>query len=376
MNINQKIAAELQVQWQQVEAAIQLLDEGATVPFISRYRKEVTGGLSDTQLRNLEERLHYLRELEERRLTVIKSIAEQNKLTPDLEQRILAVEDKAALEDIYLPFKPKRRTKAQIAIEAGLEPLALHLLTDPLQVPEQLAQQFTNAEKNIPSSVEALEGARQILMEKFAEDADLIGSLREYLWEHGVVSSAVAKDKEQEGHKFTDYFNYQEGIKKIPSHRALALFRGRAEEILRISLTLSGDEENHCQQKIAAKFAVNNKNRPADKWLLETVAWTWRIKLFLKLEVELMVRLREVAELEAIKVFANNLKHLLLAAPAGSRTTLGLDPGLRTGVKVTVIDNTGKLLFIPLFSRMRHAISGMNQWQCLPNFVLNLKWSW
>ena len=315
MNINQKIAVELNVKLSQVDAATQLLDEGATVPFISRYRKEVTGGLSDTQLRDLEARLAYLRELEERRQTILKSISEQNKLTPDLEKLIIATENKATLEDLYLPYKPKRRTKAQIAREAGLEPLAMQLLNDPQLNPQQVASNFIDTEKGISSDTEALEGARQILMELFAEHAELIGSLREYLWDHGIVKSEVVKDKEQQGSKFADYFAYQEPIKKIPSHRALALFRGRRKEILRISLTLAESEEASCQQKIAAQFGVSDKKRSADSWLLETVAWTWRIKLFLKLEVELMSRLRESAEEEAIKVFADNLKHLLMAAP-------------------------------------------------------------
>lgn len=345
MDINQKIAIELNVKSQQVEAAIQLLDAGATVPFISRYRKEVTGGLDDTQLRYLEERLNYLRELEQRRQTILNSINEQNKLTPELEKLILETDNKATLEDLYLPYKPKRRTKAQIAKEAGLEPLALQLLQDPQQNPQEIASNFLNTEHNIASIADALEGARHILMELFSENAELIGSLREYLWEHGIIKSEVTKGKEQEGSKFADYFDYQEPIKKVPSHRALALFRGRNEEILRVNLTLSENEEAICQQKIAAQFGISDRKRAGDSWLLETVAWTWRTKLSLKLEVELMLRLRESAEEEAIKVFANNLKHLLMAAPAGSRVTLGLDPGLRTGVKVTIVDETGKLLF-------------------------------
>lgn len=344
MNISQKIATELNVKLQQIDAAIQLIDEGATVPFIARYRKEVTGGLTDTQLRDLDERLRYLRELEERRQTILESIATQEKLTPKLEQQIKAADNKTTLEDLYLPYKPKRRTKTQIAKEAGLEPLALQLLNDPMQIPEQLAEQFINADKNIANIKDALEGARQILMEMFAENAELNGILREYVWERGIIKSEVAKDKEQEGIKFADYFAYQELIKKIPSHRALALFRGRNEEILRVALKLAEDEDALCLQKIAQHFAITDKKRPADNWLQETVAWTWRVKLFLKLEVELMVRLREQAEEEAIKVFANNLKHLLMAAPAGSRVTLGLDPGLRTGVKVVVLNHTGKLL--------------------------------
>ncbi len=344
MDIRSKIATELNVKIQQVEAAIELLDGGATVPFISRYRKEVTGSLDDTQLRHLEERLHYLRELEDRRQTILKSITEQNKLTPELEKNILATDSKATLEDLYLPYKPKRRTKAQIAREAGLEPLAKQLLEDPTQIPENLAEKFIDAEKNILTAADALDGARQILMELFAEHAELIGELRDFVWEHGILKSVVMKDKEQAGNKFADYFDYQEPIKKIPSHRALALFRGQREEFLSVNLILTEIEEQTAQQKIAGQFGVRQKNRPADAWLMETIAWTWRVKLFLKLEIELMMRLRESSEEEAIKVFANNLKHLLMAAPAGSRVTLGLDPGLRTGVKVVVIDGTGKLL--------------------------------
>ncbi|MEO8401411.1 MAG: Tex family protein [Gammaproteobacteria bacterium] len=342
--ISNKIATELNVNVQQVNAAIELLDGGATVPFISRYRKEVTGGLSDTQLRDLEGRLYYLRELEDRRQTILKSITEQNKLTPELEKTIRDADSKSVLEDLYLPFKPKRRTKAQIAREAGLEPLALQLLKDPTQIPDTLAEQFIDSEKGILTTADALDGARQILMEIFSEHADLIGELRNYLWEQGILKSEVAKGKELEGNKFSDYFNYQEAIKNIPSHRALALFRGQREEFLSINLTLKEDEEQTCLHKIAVRFDVRNQKRAADNWLMETVAWTWRIKLFLKLEIELMMRLRESAEEEAINVFANNLKHLLMAAPAGTRVTLGLDPGLRTGVKVVVVDDTGKLL--------------------------------
>lgn len=344
MNIHHKIATELNIRMEQAIAAIELLDSGATVPFISRYRKEVTNGLDDTQLRQLEERLHYLRELEDRKKTILKSILEQEKLTPELEKTILATDNKATLEDLYLPYKPKRRTKAQIAKEAGLEPLSMQLWQDPSQIPEKLAEQFLNPEHKIATVADALEGARHILMELFAENADLIGELRNYIWSHGILKSEVVKGKEQIGNKFSDYFNFQEAIEKIPSHRALALLRGQREDILRINLTLSLDEEDFCQNKIAAQFSIRDQKRPADAWLMETVAWTWRIKLFLKLELELMMRVRENAEEEAIKVFANNLKHLLMAAPAGSRVTLGLDPGLRTGVKVIVIDETGKLL--------------------------------
>lgn len=344
MKITETIATELNVKIQQIEAAVELLDGGATVPFISRYRKEVTGGLDDTQLRHLEERLTYLRELADRRNAILKSISEQQKLTPELEKNILQADNKSTLEDLYLPYKPKRRTKAQIAKEAGLESLAVQLLNDPNNNPEILAAQFVNPEMNITTPAEALEGARHILMELFSEQAELLGSLRNYLWNHGIITSEVVKGKEIEGNKFADYFNYQESIKKIPSHRALALFRGQRDEILKLALTLSTEEENNCKQKIAQQFSISTKNRAADHWLNETVTWTWRIKLFLKLEIELMTQLRESAEIEAIKVFANNLKHLLMAAPAGSRPTLGLDPGFRTGVKVVVIDNTGKLL--------------------------------
>lgn len=344
MDIIQIIAGELKVQSQQVAAAIELLDGGATVPFISRYRKEATGGLTDTDLRHLEERLHYLREMEERRQVILKSIKEQEKLTPELEKSILQADNKAALEDLYLPYKPKRRTKAQIAKEAGLEPLALTLLKDPTQDPQQLAKQFINPEKNILTEADALEGARTILMELFAEDANLLGELRDYLWEHAVLKSEVVKGKEEEGSKFSDYFAYQEAIKKIPSHRALALFRGQRETILNLNLTLEADKESFCQQKILDQFDIRDQKRAADTWLRESAEWTWKVKLFFKFELELMVRLREIADEEAIHVFANNLKHLLMAAPAGSRVTLGLDPGLRTGVKVVVLDGTGKLL--------------------------------
>jgi protein Tex len=344
MDISKKIANELHVKIQQVEAAIELLDGGATVPFISRYRKEVTGGLSDTDLRNLEERLHYLRELDERRQTILKSITEQDKLTPELEKNILATDSKSELEDLYLPYKPKRRTKAQIAREAGLEPLALGLLQDPTQDPQVFAGGFVDAEKVVNTVTEALDGAKQILMELFAEHAGLIGELRKFVWENGIIKAEIIAGKEQAGNKFSDYFNYQEAIKKIPSHRALAIFRGQREEFLRINLTLAEAEEITCRHLIAMQFGVQNKNRAADLWLAEVVSATWRIKLFLKLELELMVQVREASEEEAIKVFANNLKHLLMAAPAGTRCTLGLDPGLRTGVKVVVVDNTGKLL--------------------------------
>lgn len=345
MNISQVIADELKVKQVQVAAAVALLDEGATVPFISRYRKEVTGGLTDTDLRNLQERLVYLRELQERKESILASIDKQGKLTAELKTAIDAADNKSRLEDLYLPYKPKRRTKAQIAKEAGLEPLALNLLLNPNLVPEIEAKKYLNAEHNITDGVIALEGAKQILMEKFAEDADLVAFFRDYLWKNGVLQSKVAKGKEEEGAKFKDYFAYNELIKKVPSHRALAIFRGSNAGILLISVEFSvDDDEKYCLQKIAEKFSVQNKKRSADEWLWECVEWAWKIKLKLKLETDLLLQLRETAEIEAIKVFKENLKNLLMAAPAGRHVTMGLDPGLRTGVKVVVVDDTGKLL--------------------------------
>lgn len=358
--IEQRLAIELAAKPAQVTAAVALLDEGATVPFISRYRKEATGGLDDIQLRLLEERLHYLRELEERRSAIVASIEEQNKMTPALLFSIMHAEDKTRLEDLYLPYKKKRRTKAQIALEAGLEPLADALLTTPTLDPEAEAIKYlkpafsTDQGDNpgIASTKDALDGARQILMERFAEDASLLQALREYLLEHGIVDSTVADNKEDAGAKFADYFSYSEPIKSIPSHRALALFRGRREEMLNVTLRLDSEVEkpkwdaphNLCEARIAAQFGIRNLNRPADKWLSDTVRWTWRVKSFLHLENELMSALRERAEIEAINVFARNLKALLLAAPAGPRATMGLDPGLRTGVKVAIVDATGKVM--------------------------------
>lgn len=345
MNIEVRIASELGVKPQQVIAAVQLLDEGATVPFIARYRKEVTSGLDDTQLRELDSRLGYLRELEDRREAVISSIRDQEKLTPELEHQLRAAETKTALEDLYLPYKRKRRTKAQIAREAGLEPLAMLLLDNPALVPEQEAANFVDSEKGIADAQAALDGARQILMEHFAEEAILLGELREYFWEQAVLKSTVATGKEQEGAKFSDYFDYQEVLSKIPSHRALALFRGRNEGVLNLSTDVEFDTERHpCELRIARYFGISNEGRAADVKLLQAVAWTWKIKLHSKLEVELSLRLREMAEDAAIDVFGRNLSDLLLAAPAGSKACIGLDPGLRTGVKVAAIDATGKLL--------------------------------
>lgn len=358
--IEQRLAHELTATSAQVSAAIALLDEGATVPFIARYRKEATGGLDDIQLRLLDERLRYLRELEERRIAIISSIEEQKKMTPALLADIMQAEDKTRLEDLYLPYKKKRRTKAQIALEAGLEALADTLLANPMLSPEEEAGKYLKAaftsdqgdNPGVPDTKEALDGARQILMERFAEDASLLQALREYLFEHGVVESKVVENKEDIASKFSDYFAYSEPIKNIPSHRALALFRGRREDLLNVTLRLDTEIEkpkwdaphNLCEARIAAHFGIQNKNRPADKWLSDTVRWTWRVKSFLHLENEIMSALRERAEIEAINVFALNLKALLLAAPAGPRATMGLDPGLRTGVKVAIVDATGKVM--------------------------------
>jgi protein Tex len=359
-SIEIRIAQELSTTVQQVAAAVALLDGGATVPFISRYRKEATGGLDDTQLRNLEERLIYLRELDERRAAILQSIEEQGKLTPALRASIESADTKQRLEDLYLPYKQKRRTKAQIAREAGLDALAAALLADHALDPEGEAAKYLKApftteqgdNPGVPDVKTALEGARQILMEQFAEDAELLASLRAHLWNHALLASAVADGKEEAGAKFRDYFAYQEPLKAVPPHRALALFRGRKEEILRVSLKLPEElaadrpsgSFNACELKIAARFDIADRRQPADDWLLQTAHWTWQVKLSWQLETELLSELRERAEQEAIRVFAHNLHDLLLAAPAGPRVTMGLDPGLRTGVKVAVVDRTGKLL--------------------------------
>ena len=348
-SIAARIAAELSVRPEQVDATVGLLDEGASVPFIARYRKEVTGSLDDTQLRYLEERLRYLRELEDRRAAVLSSIAEQDKLTPELERDIRQAETKTRLEDLYLPYKPKRRTKGQIAIEAGLEPLADALYADATLEPEAQAAAFIDADKGVADTKAALDGAKYILMERFSENAALLDKLRRTLREEGRVVSRLVAGKEQEGAKFSDYFEYDEPLAKVPSHRALAILRGRNEGVLSIALEL-GDEApavgamHPCEGLIAEAVGVENQGRAADKWLLEVVRWTWRVKLLGHLETELLGELREGAEDEAIRVFASNLKDLLLSAPAGPRITLGLDPGLRTGVKVVVVDATGKLL--------------------------------
>tara|TARA_R110002072_G_scaffold31735_10_gene97603 strand:+ start:4857 stop:7217 length:2361 start_codon:yes stop_codon:yes gene_type:complete len=347
ISVAQRIAEELSVHEPQVTAAITLLDEGSTVPFIARYRKEVTGGLDDTQLRNLEQRLTYIRELDDRRQVILKSIDEQGKLTDPLKASILTADTKTRLEDLYLPYKQKRRTKAQIAREAGIEPLALLLLEDPSQDKDQCAAGYIDAEKGFADTAAVLDGARQILMEKFAEDADLLNRARVYLQENGVLESKVAKGKEAEGAKFSDYFDYSEQLSKIPSHRALALFRGRSEAILQLNLKVANEEtfERHpCEGMVAAQFNIENLGRPADAWLLDTVHLAWRAKIFLHLELELKMDLKTAADKEAIHVFASNLSDLMLAAPAGPKVTLGLDPGLRTGVKVAVVDGTGKLV--------------------------------
>jgi len=350
--ITLKIAEEIGSRKEQVIAAVALLDEGATVPFIARYRKEVTGGLDDIQLRLLDERLTYLRELEDRRSAILASIDEQGKLTPELAGQINDAETKQSLEDLYLPYKPKRRTKAQIAREAGLAPLAEALLADPTLKPETEAERFINADAGFADIKAVLDGARQILMEQFSEDATLLGNLRVYLEEHSVVKSTLVEGKEADGAKFRDYFDYTETIRTIPSHRALALLRGRNEGALQVALLLDTELDeankplghNPCEARIAKRFAITDQGRPADKWLADTVRWTWRIKIFLHLELDLMNALRERAEEEAIRVFGCNLKDLLLAAPAGQRATMGLDPGIRTGCKVAVVDATGKMI--------------------------------
>ncbi|MCW9010712.1 Tex family protein [Marinobacter sp.] len=348
-SISRRIAEELGVREQQVNATVTLLDEGATVPFIARYRKEVTGSLDDSQLRTLEERLRYLRELEDRRGTILNSIEEQGKLTDELRASIEAADTKNRLEDLYLPYKPKRRTKAQIAREAGLEPLADTLYDDPTQDPETVAAGYLNPEAGVEDVKAALDGARYILMERFAEDAELLGALRDFVWQEGQLKVTVVEGKENEGAKFRDYFDHVEPLRKVPSHRALAILRGRNEGILAYSIVMGDAEEDRRQphpaeQRIAAHWRIRDNGRAADKWLSDVVRWTWRVKLSTQIETDLIAQVREAAETEAINVFAANLKDLLLLAPAGPRPTLGLDPGLRTGVKVAVIDGTGQVV--------------------------------
>ena len=347
LSINNRIAEELGVRPQQVAAAVALLDEGSTVPFISRYRKEVTGSLDDTQLRNLEERLRYLRELDVRRASILASIDEQGKLTPELAREINLADTKTRLEDLYLPYKQKRRTKGQIALEAGIGELADALFNDPSLSPESEAARFIDAEKGFADIKAVLEGAKYIRMERFAEDATLLASLRNFLKQDAILSARLVLGKEEEGAKFRDYFEHDERFKGVPSHRALAIFRGRNEGFLSASLKV-GDElpgsMHPCEGMIGERFGISNQGRPADKWLSEVVRWTWKVKLYTHLETDLFGELREAAEDEAIMVFARNLHDLLLAAPAGPRATLALDPGLRTGCKVAVVDATGKVL--------------------------------
>lgn len=347
--ISHIIAGELTVKPEQVLSAITLLDEGSTVPFIARYRKEVTGGLDDTQLRTLDSRLSYLRELNDRKQTILKSIAEQGKLTPDLEQSISNTLNKTELEDLYLPYKPKRRTRGQIAIEAGLEPLADTLWQQPNVDPEIEASQYINQDKGVLDSKSALDGARYILMERFAEDAALLAKIRHYLWHNAHLVSQVNAGKEEEGAKFRDYFDHHELISKVPSHRALAMFRGRNEGFLQLSLNadpLSEEppKESYCEQIIIEHLNIHFNDQPADKWRKAVINWTWRIKILMHMETDLMTTLRERAEEEAINVFAANLHDMLMAAPAGMKVTMGMDPGLRTGVKIAVVDATGKLV--------------------------------
>jgi uncharacterized protein len=351
-NINSQIADELGVREQQVAATVELLNGGATVPFIARYRKEMTGGLDDTQLRTLDERLTYLRELEERRTVILESVREQGKLDAALEASIMAADTKGRLEDIYLPFKPKRRTKAEIAREAGLEPLSDLLLTEPKNDPKKVAEAFVNADKQVADVTAALEGARSILVERFAEDADLIGALREQMWSNGVMSSTVRAGKKTEGEKFKDYFEFNGPLHKLPSHRILALFRGEKEEILDLAMQpeptpstpAPAGVPSSYELKIMHRFNISDRGRPGDKWLTETTRWAWRTKIQVNLNVDLRIRLWTIAEEEGVRVFASNLRDLLLAAPAGARVTMGLDPGFRSGVKTAVIDATGKVV--------------------------------
>jgi uncharacterized protein len=348
-SVYQRIAEEISVAERQVRSAVELLDGGSTVPFIARYRKEITGALDDTQLRTLEERLRYLRELEERRAAVLESIKSQGKLDDALAAQIMAADSKARLEDIYLPYKPKRRTKAQIAREAGLEPLADGLLGDPNTDPQAAAAVFVDPDKGVADVAAALTGARDILVERFGEDADLIGTLRERMWGHGRLVAKVRTGKEEAGAKFADYFDFSEPFTKLPSHRILAMFRGEKEDMLELVLDPHDSEEqppgpSDYEVRIAARFGVDDRGRPADKWLTDTVRWSWRTRILVHLGVDLRSRLRQVAEDEAVRVFAANLRDLLLAAPAGTRATMGLDPGLRTGVKVAIVDDTGKVV--------------------------------
>ncbi|USD65170.1 Tex family protein [Vibrio sp. SCSIO 43136] len=347
--ICQTIARELNVRQDQVNAAVNLIDEGNTVPFIARYRKEVTGGLDDTQLRTLDSRLSYLRELDDRRQTILKSIKDQEKLTPELEKALLDADSKTRLEDLYLPYKPKRRTKGQIAIEAGLEPLADTLWTQPQTEPETEASKYLAEDKGITDTKAALDGARAIVMERIAEDANLLEKIRIYLTKHAELNARVVTGQEQAGEKFKDYFEHDEQLSKVPSHRALAMLRGRNEGFLQLSMNADPNQEesirqSYCETIIAEHYGIHLSEAPADNWRKQVISWAWRIKVSMHMETELMSAVKERAEIEAIEVFATNLKDLLMAAPAGPRATLGLDPGLRTGCKVAVVDSTGKVL--------------------------------
>jgi uncharacterized protein len=344
-----QIAEEIAARPEQVAATVAMLDDGATVPFIARYRKEVTGGLDDTQLRKLQERLLYIRELDDRRDVIIKSIAEQQKLTPELESQLRAAATKTTLEDLYLPYKQKRRTRAQIAREAGLQPLAEALFGDPRLSPEQEAANYVNADSGVADVKAALEGARYILIEQFGEDATLLGRLRDYFWNSAHLMSELVEGKAQEGAKYRDYFEFSEAVIKIPSHRTMALFRARNESILNLKIDVPVDVDNPplkhvCEVMIANHWQVKDLGRAADSWLQDVVRWTWRVKVHSHLQTDFLAQLREQAESDAIDVFARNIKDLLLAAPAGKKVTIGLDPGLRTGVKVAVVDATGKVL--------------------------------
>ncbi|WP_063344447.1 Tex family protein [Vibrio jasicida] len=343
------IAQELNVRPEQVNAAVTLIDDGNTVPFIARYRKEVTGGLDDTQLRTLDSRLSYLRELDDRRQTILKSIQEQGKLTPELEQEITQADSKTRIEDLYLPYKPKRRTKGQIAIEAGLEPLADQLWNHPQTEPESEASKYLDADKGVADTKAALDGARAIIMERIAEDANLLEKIRSHLNRNAEMGARVVEGKEQEGEKFKDYFNHNEALSKVPSHRALAMLRGRNEGFLTLAMNADPEQEegvrqSYCETIIADHYGVTLSSAPADTWRKQVISWAWRIKVSMHMETELMGAMKERAEIEAIEVFATNLKDLLMAAPAGPRATLGLDPGLRTGSKIAIVDPTGKVL--------------------------------
>ncbi len=347
--ITQTLATELAVKAAQVEAAVALLDNGATVPFIARYRKEATQGLDDSQLRTLEQRLTYLRELQDRKHVILKSIQEQGKLSETLKNQISEAASKTTVEDLYLPYKPRRRTKGQIAIEAGLEPLANALFDDTQQDPESLAASYINPEQKVADTKAALDGARFILIERFAEDAALLGKIRHYLTENAFIESTLVKGKEKQAQKYKDYFAHSEKLKSVPSHRALAMFRGRNEGLLQIQLNADPRQEDpqassHCEQLIAQHYQIMHRGRPADDFMQQVVKWAWKVKISLHMETELFSALRERSDTEAISVFAKNLHDLLMAAPAGAKTTMGLDPGLRTGVKIAIVDNTGKVL--------------------------------